>query len=207
MWTRSGTVLAAAAGFALLAATGLRAQETRQPVVLPAKARTQVLSEMRQMLAALNGVLTASVTMDRDRMAEAALSGGTRIAVDRDPAIVDRLPQAFVKLGSSVHRDFDALAETIRAGASRDTVLARMGSLTAKCVSCHASYRVVTPDEGPEEPLKRAREVGERTGVGWLLEPDGPRSSPPVARAHEGAGARSSRCCVPSSGWWRSGGW
>lgn len=162
--TGGAAVLAAAAGLALLAAsglgTGLRAQqpaggeaaaqqETREPVVLPAKARTQVLSEMRQMLVALNGVLTASVVMDRDRMAEAALSGGTRIAVDRDPAIVDRLPQAFVRLGSSVHRDFDALAETIRSGASRDTVLSRMGSLTAKCVSCHASYRVATPDEAP----------------------------------------------------------
>lgn len=164
----AGAPFTAATGLALLAViclgTGLRAQEpagggaearatghqeTREPVVLPAKARAQVLSEMRRMLAALNGVLTASVTMDRDRMAEAALSGGTRIAVDRDPALVDRLPQAFVRLGSSVHRDFDALAETIRSGASRDTVLSRMGSLTAECVSCHASYRVATPDEAP----------------------------------------------------------
>lgn len=158
---RSGRGWIAAAGLALLATaglgTGLRAQEpaageaagqdTREPIVLPEEARTQVLREMRLMLAALSGVLTASVRMDRDRMAEAALSGGTRIAVDRDPAIVQRLPKAFVQLGSSVHRDFDALAEVTRAGASRDSVLARMGHLTAKCVSCHASYRVETPDE------------------------------------------------------------
>lgn len=121
-------------------------QDARETIVLPEKARTTVLGEMRQMLEALNGVLTAAVEMDRDRMAEAALSGGTRIAVDTDPAVAQRLPKQFVRLGSSTHRDFDALAETIRGGASRDSLLARMARLTAKCVSCHASYRVETPE-------------------------------------------------------------
>jgi cytochrome c556 len=121
--------------------------DTRETIVLPEKVRQTVLREMRQMLEALQGVLAASVEMDRERMAEAALSGGTRIAVDTDPAVARRLPEEFIRLGSATHRDFDALAEVIREGASRDSVLARMGGLTAKCVSCHASYQVVRPGD------------------------------------------------------------
>lgn len=136
--------------------TGCRDRETapadtedpREAIVMPEPARQTVLLEMRQMLEALNGVLSATVDMDRDRMAEAALSGGTRIAVDTDPEVAERLPEEFIRLGSSTHRDFDALAEAIRDGASRDSVVARMSRLTAKCVSCHASYRVVTGNEG-----------------------------------------------------------
>lgn len=156
MRTRHGWTAAAMAAVLLAAsalAADVRAQEpppedARQAVALPDQARRTVLHEMRLMLEALNGVLAASVEMDRERMAEEALSGGTRIAVDRDPAMAERLPQEFVRLGSSTHRDFDALAEAIRGGASRDSVLARLGSLTSKCVSCHASYRVVSPGGG-----------------------------------------------------------
>lgn len=120
--------------------------DARQPVVVPAAARATVLAEMRQMLEAVNGILRASVPFDRAAVREAALSGGTRIAVDRDPAMAERLPEAFVRLGSSTHRDFDALAETVAAGAPRDTVLSRLADLTAKCVACHANYRLETPD-------------------------------------------------------------
>lgn len=118
------------------------APDTRQTIVLPEKARKTVLGEMRKMLEALHGVVTAAVEMDRQAMAEAARSGGTRIAVDTDPAVAERLPEAFIRLGASTHRDFDALAEAVGAGAGRDTVLNRLGRLTAKCVSCHASYRI-----------------------------------------------------------------
>lgn len=125
---------------------GARPADRRQAVVVPEAARQTVLSEMRQMLEALNGVLAASVPFDRAAVREAALSGGTRIAVDMDPAMAERLPDAFVQLGTSTHRDFDALAEAVGAGASRDTVLSRLAALTARCVSCHATYRLETPD-------------------------------------------------------------
>lgn len=148
--------MATAMALALLATPALTAgveaqepppQDTRQTIVLPEQARQTVLHEMRLMLEALHGVLASSVEMDRDRMAEEALSGGTRIAVDTDPAVAKRLPDEFIRLGSSTHVAFDDLAEAIRAGASRDSVLGRLGTLTSKCVSCHASYRVVTPDD------------------------------------------------------------
>ncbi|HKK28642.1 MAG TPA: hypothetical protein VKB18_11210 [Gemmatimonadota bacterium] len=104
--------------------------------------------ETRQMLEALNGVLRNSPAMDREAMADAALAGGTRIAVDTDPAVAERLPEALIRLGTSTHEGFDERARTIRSGASRDTVLAHLAGLTSQCVSCHASYRVVAPEGG-----------------------------------------------------------
>jgi uncharacterized membrane protein/cytochrome c556 len=122
-------------------------RDQRQPIVVPEPARQTVLFEMRQMLEALNGVLEASAPpFDRRAVSEAALSGGTRIAVDMDPAMARRLPEAFVQLGSSTHEDFDDLARTVEEGASRDTVLSRLSALTAKCVSCHASYQLETSE-------------------------------------------------------------
>ena len=149
-WMRRMVLAAAVTTGATLGATGaVEGQEppeedARQPIVLPEAARQTVLHEMRLMLEALNGVLRHAVAMDRGKMSEAALSGGTRIAVDTDPAVAKRLPEEFIRLGASAHEDFDALAEAIQAGIGRDTLFARLGGLTSKCVSCHASYRVTT---------------------------------------------------------------
>lgn len=123
-------------------------EDRRQAIAVPEAARRTILWEMRQMLRALHGVLRASVAFDRAAIREAALSGGTRIAVDTDPALAQRLPEDFVELGSGTHRDFDALAEAVEGGASRDTVLARLSALTAKCVTCHASYRLALDGSG-----------------------------------------------------------
>lgn len=120
----------------------VQAADGRRVIRLPAAARETVLKEMRQMLEALNGLLLAMAEGDRQAMVERALSGGTAIAVDTDPAIAERLGEDFVAPGSSTHEGFDALAGAIEGGADRDSVLARLGTLTSKCVACHASYRV-----------------------------------------------------------------
>lgn len=120
--------------------------DAREAIVLPARAREAVLGEMRQMLEALDGVLQHAGPMDRAAIAEAARSGGTRIALDTDPAMERRLPGAFARLGASTHEDFDALADAVEAGAGRDTILARLSGLTSKCVSCHASYRIAVAE-------------------------------------------------------------
>ena len=119
----------------------------RVAVELPPAGREQVLAEMRTMLRAVNGFVTAAATRDREAMREAALSGGTRIAVDMDTALMRRLPDEFVQLGMSTHRAFDDVAAAVDAGVGRDSALALMGRLTDKCVACHASYRLTTHGE------------------------------------------------------------
>lgn len=129
------------------AAGGEAGPDARTAIVLPPAGRRQVLAEMRAMLRAVDGVVSAAAAGDREAMRESALSGGTRIAVDMAGGLTERLPGEFVGLGMSTHRDFDALAAAIDAGAGRDSVFAMLGSLMDKCVSCHESYRLSTPEE------------------------------------------------------------
>lgn len=132
---------------------GAADQEGRRTLVMPAKGREAVLKEMRLMLEALHGVISATAEGDREAMAREARSGGSVIAVDTDPAIAKRLPEEFVSLGSGTHHHFDSLAARIEGGISRDSVLSELGSLTNKCVACHSGYRIVTPAmEGEERP-------------------------------------------------------
>lgn len=144
--TGGGGEGAAAEGRAADGAGAAGRQDRRTPIPVPEPARQTVLAEMRQMLEALHGVLDASVPFDRAAVQEAALSGGTRIAVDMDPAMARRLPEAFVRLGSSVHEDFDALAAAADEGAPRDSLLARLSAMTSKCVACHVQYRLETAE-------------------------------------------------------------
>lgn len=95
------------------------------------------------MLSALNGVLTALASDDVSAVADAARSGGTAVAVDADPALAERLPAEFRQLGMETHQRFDALAEAAESGAPRDSLLRRLGRLTANCVACHETYTVV----------------------------------------------------------------
>lgn len=124
------------------------AADGRAAVVVPPQARQMVRAEMRQMLSALNGVLTAAGASDSAALVEAARSGGMAVAVDTDPALADRLPDEFKRLGVDTHRAFDGVAEAAEAGASIDTIAARLGRLTANCVACHESYRLEVEDTG-----------------------------------------------------------
>lgn len=114
----------------------------RAVIAVPSRAREMVRAEMRQMLSALNGVLTAAGAADSAALVEAARSGGMAVAVDTDPALADRLPDEFKRLGVDTHRAFDGVAEAAETGASVDTIAARMGRLTANCVACHETYRL-----------------------------------------------------------------
>ncbi len=129
----------------------LQAVETdpRTAIVLPAPARDFVLTEMRGMLVALNGVLVAAARGEVEAMSEAALSGGTIMAVDMDPALRGRLPEQFMNLGMKTHRSFDDLAAALDSGIGMDDVLNRLGQLTGNCVVCHAQYRIELENNGP----------------------------------------------------------
>lgn len=121
----------------------------RRALELPAAARQQVRAEMRLMLSALNGVLSAISSHDVTAVADAARSGGTAVAVDADPTFADRLPAEFGQLGMETHQRFDALAEAADSGAPFDTLLGRLVRLTANCVACHETYTVAPVIFGP----------------------------------------------------------
>jgi hypothetical protein len=120
--------------------------DTRQRLVLPAAPRDKVLAEMRLMLESVNGVLQGLVAGDTLAVEKAARASGMAAAADVDPQIRQRLPQAFLMLGMGTHKAFDALADRMAAGGTRDDAIRDLTTITSRCVTCHATYRL---DEAP----------------------------------------------------------
>lgn len=114
------------------------AADARTAVVLPSHAADAVLAEMRTMLGSVHDILRAIAVGDSGLVQEAAARSGTAMALD--PGLEPLLPEEFLQLGLRAHAGFDTVAR--HAGAPRDTLVARLGEITAHCVACHATYRV-----------------------------------------------------------------
>jgi hypothetical protein len=116
--------------------------DRRTAVHLAPAERDLVLSEMRQMLHSVHNLVTGLSAGDAKIMEQAARASGMGMAADVNPIIMAKLPIEFKRQGMSVHRDFDALADTIARGADQATVLRDFTGITARCVGCHTSYRL-----------------------------------------------------------------
>lgn len=122
------------------------AVDDRERILVPAPARNMVLTEMRQMLTSMEGVLSGLAAGDMAAAATAARASGMAVAVDVEPEVRALLPDAFVQLGMATHQGFDALAVTLEQAADTRAMLAELAALTQNCVACHAAYRL---DEAP----------------------------------------------------------
>ena len=114
--------------------------DRREPVLLAPADREAILLEMRTMLQGVSDVLQALVDNDLTKAEKAARASGTASAVDA--SFEKKLPAQFFQLGMRTHNRFDALADAIKAGATRDTITRRLAAVTASCVTCHATYRL-----------------------------------------------------------------
>lgn len=120
----------------------------RTPVQLTEAQRNAVLAEMRGLLAAAHGVLEGLTAQSPTQISEAAASAGRSAAMEGDPNLRRSLPKEFLELGVGTHQAFDALAEAAGRGLSRDSVIARLSTITYRCVACHTTYRLVVKERG-----------------------------------------------------------
>jgi hypothetical protein len=116
--------------------------DDRTEIPLPATGRNLILREMRQMLISSQGVITGLSLNDLALVERSARSAGVAMAADIDPAVREKLPKTFRGLGMSVHRDFDALADSIGQGETVQQILTRLSSLMSRCIACHESYKL-----------------------------------------------------------------
>jgi len=145
-------VTMAAAGYFFVKGRTIPAPDGRTAVVLSEAERNQILTEMRQLLKSVHGVLQGFSSQDLDGAGRAAKAAGMAMAADVNPALMAKLPLAFKAMGMSVHRDFDALADGIHSGERGEQVLKRLSDLIGRCAACHELYRVSS------SPWKRGRE-------------------------------------------------
>jgi hypothetical protein len=116
--------------------------DQRVAVQLAPAERDLILTEMRQMLTSVHGLIDAAAQGDRKRMEEAARASGMHMAADVNPLLMAKLPLEFKQLGMSVHEDFDKLATALAGGLGHSAALRDLSNITARCVACHAAYRL-----------------------------------------------------------------
>ena len=117
----------------------------RTQIVLAPAERDMILGEMRMLLKAVHGVVTGLAgqdqAADRTQIEQAARSAGMGMAVDVNPALMEKLPLPFKQMGMSIHRDMDALADAAVQKETPQQILQRLSSMTARCTTCHDIYR------------------------------------------------------------------
>jgi hypothetical protein len=115
--------------------------DSRTTVALSEVERDQILTEMRQLLKSVHGVLQGVSTQDLSGAGKSARAAGMAMAADVNPLLMAKLPLTFKAMGMSVHRDFDGLADGIQSGERSEQVLKRLVDLTSRCTACHDLYR------------------------------------------------------------------
>ena len=114
----------------------------RAAILLAPAERDQILSEMRLLLKAVDGVIRelGEPQPDLKQMEAAARGVGMNMATDTEPAIMAKLPP-FKQMGMSIHKDMDALADAIVQHETPQLILQRLSSMTTRCTACHDMYR------------------------------------------------------------------
>ncbi|MCB1736801.1 MAG: cytochrome c [Gammaproteobacteria bacterium] len=98
------------------------------------------LSEMRQMLVSIQGVISGIGTNDRDLIVRSARYSGNRMARETPIAIKKKTPPEFKELGAPTHMMFEELV--VRAEEDDpESLTAFTGELMKQCIACHAMFR------------------------------------------------------------------
>ena len=142
LWVVSAGVL----GWFFVTGETTPSADGRTAVHLAPAERDFILTEMRQLLGAVHGIVTGVSHPDQAegqaQAAKAARSAGMKMAVDDNPALMLKLPLPMKQLGMSVHRDFDELADAITDGATSQDILQRLSTITTRCLACHEAYQI-----------------------------------------------------------------
>jgi hypothetical protein len=133
----------AAAGWFFVKGWTTKGTDGRTEILVAPAERDLILSEMRQLLKAVDGVIRGlgEPQPDRKPMEVAARAAGMTMAADVNPAIMAKLPLPFKQMGMSIHADMDALADAIVQQETPQQILQRLSSMTARCTTCHDLYR------------------------------------------------------------------
>ena len=103
--------------------------------------KAQFLSEMRQMLASIQGVIAGIGEENRELIISSARYSGNRMARETPESIKKKTPQSFKDIGGPTHMMFEELV--IRAETDdMNTLTSFTGELMKQCLACHAMFKV-----------------------------------------------------------------
>jgi len=98
------------------------------------------LSEMRQMLTSIQGIIAGIGEGEREQIIKSARYSGNRMARETPDSIKKKTPQSFKDIGGPTHMMFEELV--IRAETDdMDTLASFTGELMKQCLACHARFK------------------------------------------------------------------
>jgi hypothetical protein len=119
-----------------------KAAAQRAVVPLTTEEREHVLGEMRDFLAALQGVTDGLAREDFGAVAAAARKVGAGSESGRmPPEIAKKLPLEFRRLAKATHDEFDVLAADAAGRRDARHTLAQTSALMQRCNACHAVFQ------------------------------------------------------------------
>ena len=114
--------------------------DSRLSLDLTATEKNQFLSEMREMLRSVQGIITGIGEEDREMIFRYARMSGNQMARNTPESIRKKLPQSFKEIGGPTHMMFEELA--IRAETDDMDMLAKYtGKLMNQCLACHSTFK------------------------------------------------------------------
>jgi hypothetical protein len=116
----------------------------RIAIMLHPAERELVLSEMRGLLVATQGILEGANQGDMPHIIKAARAGGMAGTAEVNPALMAKLPLEFKALGMSVHHDMDAIAKAADDRRPTAELLKMTSDTLTKCIACHAAWQFKT---------------------------------------------------------------
>ena len=103
--------------------------------------RAFVLTEMRSMLASVQGVTEAIGKRDWQGAIDAAEKSGLKAFQGMPKQIMMELPEDFRIMGREAHISFDEVATAASASPEASAVSAKLADALQFCIACHRTYR------------------------------------------------------------------
>ena len=131
--------------FALVATSALAGDfDKRQVLTITGLQRGHVIEEMGALLSGTQNILAALANDDMVAVAQYARSLGMGMTVKAEDHLKGALPRDFMRLGMSVHQDFDKIAADAQSLKDPKHTLMQLSEAIGKCAACHAAYQIRT---------------------------------------------------------------
>ncbi len=136
-------ILAIALSLIAMTTTGAASEvDKRQILPFNEMQRDHVLTEMRALLTGTQNILDALIREDMVAVARYARSLGMGMVHKAEDHLKAILPEKFMQLGMSVHKDFDQIASDAESLKDPKHTLRQLSESMKKCNTCHTGYQI-----------------------------------------------------------------
>ena len=120
---------------------GIQTIDQRISLRLTKTEKIEFLSEMRQMLTSIQGIISGIGENNPEKIIKSARYSGNRMARATPESVKAKIPKAFQEIGGPTHMMFEELV--IRAETDdMETLTLFTGELMQQCIACHEMFKV-----------------------------------------------------------------